>query len=156
MITIRVTQPFPAIIDLENLPCPYLFRTQPPKNLHVYTQLLPWQPFAPRDLAKEKWKPQEVEKGGSWLGIHLRCVARRKDGMLISLRKQKYRRLACFYLLVAFVRGNPGCWPFCPLGKIAAYSRHQTGLLTPTVFKCRSKYETIVICINRSNRFNFQ
>jgi hypothetical protein len=62
-ITIRVTQPFPATIDPEILPCPYLFSTQPPKNLHVYTQLLPWQPFAPRDLAKEKWKPQEVEKG---------------------------------------------------------------------------------------------
>ena len=63
MITIRVTQPFPAIIDPEILPCSYLFSTQPPKNLHVYTQLLPWQPFAPRDLAKEKWKPQEVERG---------------------------------------------------------------------------------------------
>jgi len=65
-------------------------------------------------------------KGVSWLGIHLRCVACRKDSMLISLRKRKYRWLACFCLLVAFLRGNPGGWTFRTLGTLTACSHHPT------------------------------
>ena len=63
-------------------------------------------------------------KGVSWLGIHLRCVASRKDGMLISLRQRKYRWLACFCLFVAFLRWSPDSWPFRPLGKLTAYRHH--------------------------------
>ena len=128
VITIRVTQPFPATIDPEILPCPYLFNTQPPqKSARVH-------PAVTMTTIRTTWPckrlPGEVEtsgswKGVSWLGIHLRCVSCRKDGMVISLREQKYRWLACFCLLVACLRGNPGIWPFCPLGKLTADSNHR-------------------------------
>ena len=124
MITIRVTQPFPAIIDPEILPCPYLFSTQPPKKSARVHPAVTMTTIRTTWPCKREMETSGSWKGVSWLGIHLRCVACKKDGMIISLRQRKYRWLVCLCLLVAFLRASLGSWPFRPLRKLTAYSHH--------------------------------